>query len=113
MSRMADDHPPADPDEPRGAEFWIAPFFRESKLWPVLFAAAGMLTVLGAWALLLAFVERNPFGVAAVLMVLWMSIDAAIRSRRRGGTHLLLGCIAGLWLLSSAAAVGARWAGWF
>jgi len=36
-----------------------------------------------------------------------------VRSRRGGGSALLLGCVAGFWLLSIAAAVGARLAGWY
>jgi hypothetical protein len=100
-------------DDPSSPEFWLAPFFQESTLWPVLAAAAMMITALGAWALLLAFVERNPFGVAAVLVLLWISVDASLRNRRRGGARILIGCVAGFWLLSSAAAVGARWAGWY
>lgn len=100
-------------DEPRGAERWLAPFFRDSTLWPVLVAVSAVFVVFGASALLLAFVERNPFAVGAVLILLWMSIDAGIRSRRRGGSRLLVGAIAVFWLLSAAAALGAAWAGWF
>jgi hypothetical protein len=111
----------ADPDEPapsangepRGAELWLAPFFRDSSLWPVLCVAVAIFVVLGASALLLAFVERNPFAVAALLLLLWISVDAVIRDRRRGRSRLLLGCVTGFWLLSIAAAAGARWAGWF
>ncbi len=110
---MADVDDPAPPerDEPHGAEFWLAPYFRDSTLWPVLVTIAAIFVVLGASALLLAL-ERNPFAVAAVLVLLWISLDAAIRNQRRGGSRLLLGCIAAFWLLSAAAAAGVRWAGW-
>jgi len=103
---------PPDRDEPHGVELWLAPYFRDSTLWPVLVTVAAIFIVLGASALLLAF-ERNPFAVAAVLVMLWISADAGIRSWRAGGSRLLIGSIAGFWLLSAAAAIGARWAGWF
>src|SRR5262245_50877111 len=99
-------------DEPHGVELWLAPFFRDPTLWPVLVTAAAIFTVLGASALLMAL-ERNLFAVAAVLVMLWISADAAIRSWRSGSSRLLLGSIAGFWLLSAAAAVAARWTGWF
>jgi len=104
--------PPAG-GEPRGAELWLAPFFRDSSLWPVLCVAVAIFVVVGASALLLAFVERNPFAIGAVLLLFWISVDAVVRDRRRGGSRLLLGCVSGFWMLSIAAAAGARWAGWF
>jgi hypothetical protein len=113
---MADSRPPPPPppseDEPRGAEFWLAPFFRDSSLWPVLAVAALIFVVLAASGLLLAL-DRNPFAIAAVLLALWGSIDLAIRARRRGGSRLVQGCVAAFWALSIAAAVAARRAGWF
>jgi hypothetical protein len=100
-------------DEPRGAERWLAPFFRDSTLWPVLVTVSAVFVVLGASALLMAIVELNPFAIGAVTILVWISVDAGIRSRRRGGSRLLLGAIAAFWLLSGAAALGAVWAGWF
>jgi hypothetical protein len=112
MNAMAEEPAPPERDEPHGVELWLAPFFRDSTLWPVLVTAAAIFIVLGASALLLAF-ERNPFAVAAVLVMLWISADAGIRGWRAGGSRLLLGSIAGFWLLSTAAAIAARWSGWF
>ena len=106
---MADREDP----EPSGAERWLAPFFRASTLWPVLVTVFVVVVVFGASALLLAFVERNPFALGAVLILFWISIDAGIRSRRHGGSRLLVGSIAAFWLLSAAVALGAAWAGWF
>ena len=100
-------------DEPRGVELWLAPFFRDSSLWPVLLVAIAIFVLLGAWALLLVFVDRNLAALGAILLVFWMSVDVWVRSRRGGGSALLLGCVAGFWLLSIAAAVGARLAGWY
>ena len=103
---------PSDDSDPRGTELWLAPFFRDPTLWPVLVTAAAIFAVLGASALLMAL-ERNPFAVAAVVVMLWITADAGIRSWRAGGSRLLPGSIAGFWLLSAAAAVAARWSGWF
>jgi hypothetical protein len=109
---MADGEDPG-PAEPSGAERWLAPFFRDSTLWPVLVTVCAVFVVFGASALLLAFVERNPFALGAVMLLVWISVDAGIRSRRRGGSRMLIGAIAVFWLLSAAAALGAVWAGWF
>ena len=110
---MADDPTAPEKEEAQGADLWIAPFFRDSTLWPVLVTAAGAFTALGTWALLVAFVEHNPFGVAACLVLLWITVDAGIRYRRSAGGHFLLASIAAFWLLSIGAAVGVRWLGWF
>src|SRR5262245_63683998 len=100
-------------DDTRGADLWLAPFFRDSTLWPVLVTAAGAFTALGAWALLVAFVERNPFGVAALLVLLWITVDAAIRYRHSPGSRYLLGSIAAFWILSVGAAITVNRLGWF
>ena len=112
---MADPEGPAPPDrgdDPHGVELWLAPFFRDSTLWPVSITTAAIFVVLGASALLMAL-ERNLFAIAAVLTMIWISADAGIRSWRRGGSRLLVGSVLGFWVLSLAAALGARWAGWF
>jgi len=108
----------AEPDEPgadgpQGGESWLAPFFRDSTLWPVLAVTAVIFVVMGTAGLLLAFVERNLFALAAVVLVFWMSVDAVIRNRRRHGSALLPGSIVALWLLSAAAALGVWASGWF
>jgi hypothetical protein len=109
----AEPTPPGESDEPHGTDLWLAPFFRDSTLWPVLVTAAAAFTALGAWALLVAFVERNPFGVAAVLVLLWITVDAGIRYRRSPGSRFLIGSIAAFWILSIGSAVAVRWLGWF
>ncbi|HKA16509.1 MAG TPA: hypothetical protein VKH41_15910 [Myxococcota bacterium] len=113
MAAGEDPAPPEPGEDARGTDLWLAPFFRDSTLWPVLVTAAGAFTALGAWSLLVAFVEHNPFGVAAVLVLLWITVDAAIRYRRSPGSRFLLGSIAAFWILSICSAVGVRWLGWF
>jgi hypothetical protein len=107
---MGDGEDPA--SEPHGAERWLVPYFRDPTLWPVLVTVSAVFIVLGASALLLAFVELNPFAIGAVVILFWISIDLGIRSRRRR-SRLVVGAIAGFWLLSVAAAAGAFWNGWF
>jgi len=109
----AEPTPPGESDEPHGTDLWLAPFFRDSTLWPVLVTAAAAFTALGAWALLVAFVERNPFGIAAVLVLLWITVDAGIRYRRSPGSRFLIGSIAAFWVLSIGSAVAVRRLGWF
>jgi hypothetical protein len=105
--------PPENDDEPRGVRLWLEPFFRDSTLWPVLIAAAAVFVVIGAWAMLTAWVDRNPFSLAALLGMAWGSADALIRDWRDGRSRLLLVSVLGFWVLSVAAAVGARWTGWY
>lgn len=111
---MSDPDPPA-PDEPEaaGPDRWIAPFFEDSTLWPVLIVVAAVFVTLAATGLLLAFVERNPFAVAAMLLAFWVSVDIAIRERRGGRSARAGASLAGLWALSILAALGMRWGGYF
>lgn len=110
---MTGPEPAPDPDAPRGVELWLAPFFRDSTLWPVLAVAIMIFVLFGAWGLLLAVFERNLFALGAMLLVFWMSVDVVIRNRRSGGAKLIVGCIVGFWVLSVVAATGAHRAGWY
>lgn len=102
-----------DGDEPRSLGDWLAPFFEDPALWPLLFVVGGIFSVLGAAALLLATVERSPFAAAALLPAFWISVDVAFREWRRGGFGRASACIAVLWTLSAGAAVAVYRAGWF
>ena len=114
MDAMGEDPaPPDDRDDPSGDDVWLAPFFRDSTLWPVLVTAAAAFTALGAWAVLVAFVERNPFGIAALLVLLWITVDAGIRYRRSPGSRYLIGSLAVFWVLSLGSALAIRRLGWF
>jgi hypothetical protein len=118
MARPSD--PPPDgarrseaPDElePTGLERWIAPYFRDSTLWPVLAVAAAVGVTGLAGVLLLAAVDRNPFAAAAGLALAWMSVDASLRERRARHRLGLAGrSLLALWALGIAAALAA-WRG--
>jgi hypothetical protein len=112
---MADGGGPvrSDRDEPGGVELWLAPFFRDSTLWPVLAVVAAVFVLFGALGILLAVVERNPAAVAAMLGLAWGSLDALIRYGRGSGSWRLVFFVIGFWVLSIAAAIGAVWTGWF
>jgi hypothetical protein len=112
MAYSGDPAPP-DRDEPQGVELWLAPFFRDSTLWPVLLVVGAVFVLFGAMGILLAVVERNPAAVAAMLGLAWGSFDALIRYGRASRSRVLLICVIGYWMLSIAAAFGAVWTGWF
>ena len=103
-----------DEPEPSGLERWIAPYFHDSTLWPVL-AVTGAVGVTGlAGLLLLAAVDRNPFAAAAALTLAWMSVDASLRERRARHRLGLAGrSILALWALGIAAALAAWLGGLF
>jgi hypothetical protein len=105
--------PAHDPDAPRGVDLWLAPFFRDSTLWPVLAVVIMIFVLFGAWGLLLAAFERNVFALCAMVIAFWVSVDVVIRNRRRGGARLIVGCIVGFWALSIGAATVAHSVGWY
>ena len=100
--------------EARGAERWIAPYFRDPTLWPVLVVAAASAATGLAALFCLAALDRNAYAAAALLALAWMSADVA---RRERSAHRRLGlagrALLAVWALGAAAAVGAGWAGLF
>lgn len=99
------DDPTPKQTEPKGIDLWLMPFFRDSSLWPVLAVIVLCLTTVGAGVLLTAWLSRNPFALAALLLLALMSGDIAIRAHRRGKSRVLLWCVIGFWLGSVAMAV--------
>ncbi len=94
-------------DEPRVAR-WIRPLFEDSTLWPLVAVMALVMGTFGASMLLLA-VDRNPFAVAALLGVAFLSFEG-YRADRRGLRPGVIGsAVIGLWL-SSAAVLAATFA---
>ena len=93
-------------EERHGFERHLAVFFEDSTLWPVLAVAVLIFTTLGAALLLLGLLDRNLFALAALIVLVWMSIDVMLRRRRAHGRVGLIGVLLGLfWGLSIAAAV--------
>ncbi len=76
------------------ADQLIGTFMAEASLWPVLAVVIGSGGAFTAALMILASVDRNPFAALALLLVLGMTIDVVLRSRRhlgyRNGARLLL-----------------------
>src|SRR5262245_64812296 len=99
---------PPDDREPHSLDDWLREFLSNSALVPVALVAAGCFTAVGAGILLAALYARNLPALAALVLLLVMSVDGLLRDRRRQGklgftSRLVLL----LWVLSLVAAVGA------
>ena len=82
----------------------LAIYLKDSSLWPVLIAGIATFTTLGAWLVWMVWVGRNPFGGAALLLLLGMSVDLWVRdlrARRFGATSWI---VLGWWVVCVGAA---------
>lgn len=94
------------PEAPRGVEELIAPFFKDSTLWPVLLVVVGCLSTLGSVVLVGALYHFNPLAAAALLGISWIAFDVCKRHRRQHGAMGRLGwSIVSLFGLSAAIAL--------
>jgi D-serine dehydratase len=99
------------PEEPDGEQpagqpgfedhLWV--FFREPTLWPVLLVALLIFTTLGAALLVLALGDRNLFALAALAVVVLVSVDVVVRNR----LGLVSRVVLGLWCAAAALALAA------
>lgn len=111
--------PPYNPrvkgDEGEGGagERWIAPFFRDSTLWPVATVAVASGVTLGAALQLLAFRDGNRIALAGLGILALASVELLVRAGRRRRLGLDGAAVLGWWLLSSAAAGAFIWIGIF
>lgn len=103
MGPRPGDDDPSEERERVGLDRHLAIFVEESTLWPVLVAAVLALTTGGAALMLLALGDRNLFAIAALLILVWMSVDFTVRRRRLG---VVGGFILAFWVLSALAALG-------
>ncbi|MEZ4332972.1 MAG: hypothetical protein R3F35_14520 [Myxococcota bacterium] len=89
----------------------IGSFLRESSLWPVLVVLLGSGGAFAAALMVLAFVDRNPFAAAALVLIFGVTVDvghrAWTRPHYRNGA-LLLGL---LWMMGFVFAGFAVWSG--
>ncbi len=89
----------------------IGTFMHEASLWPVLAVAVGSGGAFAAALMILAVVDRNPFAVAALLLVFGMTVDVVYRARSRpdyrNGARLLLS----IWAMGLAFVGLAVWSG--
>jgi hypothetical protein len=88
--------------EPAAHDRWIAPFFEESGLWPVLIAAVGSAAAFGAALIVMALHDRNLFAMAGVALLAGLTIFAIDERRRRGAPLLdrVAQLLAAIWLFS-------------
>ena len=91
--------------EPGGIDQWILPFVQDSSLWPVSAVIVLCLSTLGAAVLLAAWIARNLFAIAALVVMIGISGDVAVRARRGEQNPILAWGLLVLWLGSAAAAV--------
>jgi len=99
---------PEPPEEERGVMRFVRPFFEESTLWPVLAAGVGIVVSFVAGMLLMALRTHSFFAMAALAILLVMSVDATQHEwRSHGGPGLIGRCLLGLWVGVGLAAWGA------
>lgn len=86
-----------------GSEEWLAPFFTDSSLWPVVVVVGTCLSTLGAAVLIAGLYHQNPAAAAALLGLAWISFDISRRRLSMNGRLGMLGwSIVSLWALSAA-----------
>lgn len=102
-----------EPEQPgnsfdRAVDRHLSIFYRDSTLWPVLFVVVAAAGTLGAAMLVLALRERNPYALAALALLGWISVDLVwrdLRQRRFGvasrSVLLLWSAAAGVALLAA------------
>jgi hypothetical protein len=95
-------------DEPGRIDELLRPFLTDSMLWPLSLVGVMTFSSFGAY-LLVRVSERDVFGIAALVLLGWMSFDG-IRSSFRGGRPGPVAIlILTLWAVSLAGAIaGAR-----
>jgi len=97
---------PADAGKAPGRiERFLAPFFEEPTLWPVLFVLAAHAVLIGAVVLALGIRTRNVFALAALAIALVMTGDLLFRRWRAGVFGRIGWSIVSLWVLSAISAV--------
>ena len=103
MAREPGEREPPEERERVGLERHLATFVEDSALWPVLLVGVLVFITGAAALLLLALGDRNFFAMAALLVLLWQSVDFLVRRRRFGVAG---GLIVTFWVLSGLAALG-------
>jgi len=110
---------PLDPDRPRESEPEDLPsaneilgtLFDEASLWPLVIVVLGSSGAFGAALIVLAVGDRNPFALAALLLILAMTTDTLIRARRRLELRNLAKLIILFWTVSIVLALVAVFTG--
>jgi hypothetical protein len=96
----------ASPERPAIGRFerFVAPFFEEPTLWPVLFVLAVHAVLIGAVVLSLGLRDRNPFALGALALLLAATADVGVRQLRARRIGRVFG-LAGYWVGCALAAL--------
>ncbi len=86
-------------------ERFVAPFFEEPTLWPVLFVLAAHAVLIGAVLIALGLRSHNVFALGALAIALVMTGDVLLRRIRAGVFGRLGWSVVSLWVLSAISAV--------
>ncbi len=100
-----------EPDEFPDLDELIGSFMGEASLWPVLIVAVGSAGAFGAAMLVLVGIDHNPFAAAALLLILGLSIDIFVQSRRKAIYRNIAKLIGVIWCVSIAMALLAIFTG--
>ncbi|MFK7896950.1 MAG: hypothetical protein AB8G23_13990 [Myxococcota bacterium] len=100
-----------DGDEFPNVDQIIGTFMKESSLWPVLIVLLGTAGAFGGAMLVLVGVDRNPFAAAALVLLLGMTTDLLIRSRKNQGLRNLARLVGLVWFVAACFAGLAVWTG--
>ena len=103
---------PVDPDRRQDSEPEDLPspneilgtLFGEASLWPLLIVVLGSSGAFGAALIVLSVGDRNPFALAALVLILAMTTDTLVRARRRTDLRNLAKLIVLFWAVSIALA---------
>lgn len=105
-----DSHGSESSDFPTANEI-LGTLFHESSLWPLLIVMLGSTGAFGAALIVLALLDRNPFAAGALIILVGMSIDMAVRARRNPTIKNFFKLIASFWIVAIALALVAVYTG--
>ena len=100
----ARDDPPAAGSAPGRFERFVAPFFEEPTLWPVLFVLAAHAVLIGAVLIALGLRSRNYFALGGLAIAAVMTGDILLQRIRAGVFGRLGWSVVSLWVLSAISA---------
>jgi hypothetical protein len=96
----------AAPETPgRRFERWLAPFYEEPTLWPVLIVLTAHAVLIGSLVMALALRDRNVFAMGALALLALATADVGIRLARARRLGRLGWSLVTLWVTSALGAL--------
>jgi dienelactone hydrolase len=109
LVRAVEDIASADaaPERPTVGRFerFVAPFFEEPTLWPVLVVLVAHALLIGGVVLAFGVRDRNPFALASLALMLVGTVDMGVRQVRARRFGRIGWGLAGFWIGSAVAAL--------